>query len=104
MSEYKIVACDLDGTLLNSNLEVSSENLNGINDLKKMGVDFVPSSGRTICEIDLKIINNPNIRYIIYSNGAGIYDKVNDKKELLCMTRTELLTAYNIIKKYPCYI
>ena len=44
--DIKLVAIDLDGTLLDSHKEVSKKNLDIINELRKKGVYIVISTGR----------------------------------------------------------
>ena len=73
--KYKIVASDLDGTLLNKEQTVSEENLCAISKMNSLGIEFVPTTGRGMNEIDLSLINSPDIRYIITSNGAVVFDK-----------------------------
>ena len=73
--KYKIVASDLDGTLLNKEQTVSEENLCAISQMKRLGVEFVPTTGRGMNEVDSSLINSPDIRYIITSNGAVVFDK-----------------------------
>ena len=80
--KYKIVASDLDGTLLNKDQTVSEENLCAISEMNRLGVEFVPTTGRGMNEIDRSLINSPDIRYIITSNGAVLFDK-NIGKPLL---------------------
>lgn len=72
--KYKMIACDLDGTLLGSGGRLSSENIMAISVLNKMGVHFVPCTGRTLSAVK-EFYSNPDIRYVIYSTGAGILDK-----------------------------
>ena len=72
---YKIVASDLDGTLLNKEQTVSEENLYAISEMNRLGVEFVPATGRGMNEVNLSLINSPDIRYIITSNGAVVFDK-----------------------------
>ena len=72
---YKIVASDLDGTLLNKEQTVSEENFQAISEIKRLGVEFVPTTGRSMNEVNPSLINSPDIRYIITSNGAVVYDK-----------------------------
>ena len=55
MINYKIIASDLDGTLLDSNGQISAENISAIRDIAKRGVFFVPASGRTYSEIPQKL-------------------------------------------------
>lgn len=83
--DYKIVASDLDGTLLDSNGNISVENFEAIKQIADKGVYFVPASGRTLKEMPKQLVENENIRYIIYSNGAVVYDKITDEKITLCM-------------------
>jgi Cof subfamily protein (haloacid dehalogenase superfamily) len=42
----KMVVCDMDGTLLNSNLEISQENLHAIEKLRNLGIRFCIATGR----------------------------------------------------------
>ena len=78
MSDYKLVASDLDGTLLLLDGTISEENQRAIKELTDMGVYFVPSSGRTFWELPANIREHPLVRYIIYADGAGVYDKQTD--------------------------
>ena len=77
--KYKVICSDLDGTLLNSSSELSEENSEAIEKITEKGYLFVPTTGRTLAEIPPAVRNHKSIRYIIYSNGAGIYDKLCDK-------------------------
>ena len=76
---YKIVASDLDGTLLNKEQIVSEENLQAISEMSRLGVEFVPTTGRSMNEVNPSLINCPDIRYIITSNGAVVFDKKTGK-------------------------
>lgn len=79
--KYKLLACDLDGTLLDDNSNVSAENLNAIDEMVKLGVEFAICTGRTYDEIPKALLDNKSIRYIIYSDGSVILDK-NKKKNI----------------------
>lgn len=82
MTNYKLIASDLDGTLLKNDMTVSAENEAAIKKFTDMGIIFAATSGRTFYEIPECVRSNPNIRYITYSNGTVIYDKLL-KKEIL---------------------
>ena len=43
---YRLIACDLDETLFQSDRTISQENLEAIRALDKAGVKFVPATGR----------------------------------------------------------
>ncbi len=77
--KYKIVASDLDGTLLTSDQKVSAENLQAIAQMKRMGVEFVPTTGRALNEIAPELMQSPDVRYIITSDGAAVWDKKSEK-------------------------
>ena len=80
MYKYKLIASDLDGTLLNEQSRISRENLDAITALTEKGVYFVPSTGRTYTEIPEQITEHPSIRYFIYSNGSVIYDYLHPER------------------------
>jgi len=75
MIKYKIIAADLDGTLLNSKSQLSPENIRAINALIEKGVSFVPCTGRTYSEIPKEMTDIHGIRYFIHSNGASVLDR-----------------------------
>lgn len=77
--KYKLLACDLDGTLLDDNSNVSADNLSAINELARLGTEFALCTGRTFYEIPKVLRNCDNIRYIIYSDGSVIFDKKLNK-------------------------
>ena len=77
--KYKLVAIDLDGTLLDSHGEVSEENKQAIKKLKDQGAEIVITSGRmssSIKEIAEEIGAN---KYFISGNGSMIYDIEQNK-------------------------
>lgn len=77
--KYKLVAIDLDGTLLDSHSEVSEENKQAIKKLKDKGAEIVITSGRmssSIKEITEEIGAN---KFFISGNGSMIYDIEQNK-------------------------
>jgi Cof subfamily protein (haloacid dehalogenase superfamily) len=83
---YKIIASDLDGTLLNSEARVSRENLSAISEISKRGAHFVPSTGRSFSEIPEELKSCPDIRYYIYSNGTVVFDKLTGERIARCIS------------------
>ena len=101
MSNYKIVASDLDGTLLRRDKTLSDENKIAIENLTKSGVHFVPASGRTLDEIAPEVIDDPNVRYIIYSDGAAVYDKKLDQPIVQnCIPKDKIKELLDIFGDY----
>lgn len=104
MAKYKIIASDLDGTLFNSKVEVGQRNAAAIKALKEKGIFFVPSSGRTLCEIPKELTDNPDIRFIAYSNGSSIYDKETGETLLCCIDRQTAKAAFDILEQCEIHL
>lgn len=104
MKNYKIIASDLDGTLLNDDGEISKENIDAITTFYNKGIAFVPCTGRTYSEIPEKIVNIPGIRYIIHSNGAVVYDRENETRILHCIDRNTAKTVWDIFDSFETHI
>ena len=81
---YRIVASDLDGTFLTTTQMVSRENMLAVEKMAELGVQFVPTTGRTLGEIPEELTSSPAVRYIITSDGAAVWDK---KAQEMIITR-----------------
>ncbi|MBR4935224.1 MAG: HAD family phosphatase, partial [Anaerotignum sp.] len=79
MKQIKLVASDLDGTLLNRNKEITPRLFGALKNLDELGVYFVPSTGRPFGTVPKAIKELPFLKYVITSNGATIYDAVEQK-------------------------
>ncbi|MDE6111277.1 MAG: HAD-IIB family hydrolase, partial [Eubacterium sp.] len=73
--DIRLIAVDMDGTLLNDYSEVGEENLKAIRRLSEKGILVVPVTGRTYNEIPAEVRNEESIKYFVYSNGSGIYER-----------------------------
>ena len=76
---YKLVAVDLDGTLLNSYGDVTEYTKKVINNVQNKGVEIMIASGRPIDSIKTIAEEINSTKYFIAGNGAIIYDIQNDK-------------------------
>ena len=76
---YKLIAVDLDGTLLNSYGQISQRNKQAIQSAIQKGLEVVLTSGRSIMSVKnlAEEINANN--YIICGNGAMVYDLKNQE-------------------------
>ncbi|MBQ8338388.1 MAG: Cof-type HAD-IIB family hydrolase [Oscillospiraceae bacterium] len=104
MPNYKIIASDLDGTLLRDDKTISQENLDAIKKFTEMGGIFVPTTGRAIGEVPDFLLNNPDIRYIICSDGTGIYDKQTGRCEFDAIPHDLLMRAVDTFLSYDTHI
>ena len=76
---YKLLAIDLDGTLLNSYGEVSLKTKQALKKAKQQGIEVVLSSGRTIDSVKNLATELEVDNYLISGNGAVVYDIQKDQ-------------------------
>lgn len=102
--EYRMVASDLDGTLLDESQVMSMENTQAIAELTRRGIHFVPSTGRCLGEMPKDVMDCPWINYYITSDGAAIYDKSKGRVTISRYIPAEVTDqVLDIIKDYDCY-
>ena len=70
----KLVAVDMDGTLLNEQKKITPRTQRAVRDAIAHGLDVVFCTGRPLCECDEAIAALPEVRYLVSSNGARIWD------------------------------
>lgn len=99
--EYRLIASDLDGTLLNKNGQVGPENWAAIEELYKRGIFFVPATGRAFEAMPTELIESPLIRYYITSNGAMAYDKETGTSYDLALSRSLADKVLDKLYSYP---
>ncbi len=75
---YKLIAIDLDGTLLDTYGEISEKTKNILKEAKLKGLETVIVSGRTIDSIKNFSKEIASDKYIIAGNGSVIYDIQKD--------------------------
>lgn len=106
--DIRLIATDLDGTLLNSRKELTPRTLRAIKRAAEAGIEFVPATGRFYrgCPEELRKLHF--IRYAVVINGACVYDVKNDS----FIHRTDIPAAdavriFDIVKNFPaeyeCY-
>lgn len=98
---YKLICIDMDGTLLNSNHEVSEENKSAIKKATEAGVKIAITTGRIFCSARYysKIlgVSTP----VIASNGA--YIREQDSEDIIfsnTIPSSLLVKVYEIVEKY----
>ena len=79
MPEIRLIALDLDGTLLNSEKQLSQVNRAALERAADMGIHIVPTTGRFYGGMPYVIRALPFIRYVITINGAQCADLCEDK-------------------------
>ncbi|WP_027119729.1 Cof-type HAD-IIB family hydrolase [[Mycoplasma] testudinis] len=91
ISNIKYAYFDMDGTLLNDDLEISQENVAAINILQKSGVKIGIATGRSHFSIE-EAINKLKIDLpIINNDGAEIYDAHTQKSIVISEINSKAL-------------
>ncbi|MGN8801423.1 HAD family hydrolase [Candidatus Merdisoma sp. HCP28S3_D10] len=85
----RLIAFDLDGTLLKEDKTVSGRTMAALQNAADRGIYLVPSTGRVYDGMPDVVKNMPFVRYAITVNGAQIYDV----KEKRILHRAELTRA-----------
>ena len=96
----KLIASDMDGTLLNHNHKIPKENVKLINFAKNQGIEFVVATGRAYYEA-LPALNEENISCDVISfNGGIVYDKNGNIISITPMVTKDLYYTIEILKSF----
>lgn len=101
---YKLVAIDLDGTLLNSYGEISENTRDAIKRSVEKGVEIVLASGRPISSVEDLANELQANHYIISGNGATVYDM--QKQETIYdrfLSKEQILNIVKICEENSIY-
>lgn len=77
MNKIKMIAFDLDGTLLTTDKKLTKYTADILKKAIDMGIEVVPATGRPLMGVPEMFFEFPGIRYIISSNGARIVSTEN---------------------------
>ena len=69
----RLVALDLDGTLLNREGHVTPRTRAALQAAVDKGVYIVPATGRPLASLPPEVAQLPGIRYVITCNGAAVW-------------------------------
>lgn len=79
--KIKLIASDLDGTLLTDKKEITPFTREILQKAAEQGIWFVPATGRAFSSIPGEVLTLPKTEYLITSNGAAIYS-ISKKKRI----------------------
>lgn len=87
----KLIATDLDGTLMSpDHVTITPRTKQALLNAHNKGVKIAIATGRTLCVIEDVIKQIPFIDYVIYSNGASVYDIKTNKNIYINHIPTEI--------------
>ncbi|MGZ9453992.1 Cof-type HAD-IIB family hydrolase [Mycoplasma sp. AC157] len=105
MIKKMICYSDVDGTIYGRDFKVSSETKDDILKFIKNGGEFVISTGNPAFERHQNLADELSIRYLITSNGAGIFDNKEKKYIYLNPFPIEIQEKiFNLAKKYNAQV
>ena len=76
----KLMAFDLDGTLLRSDGTVSAYTCEILTQAAALGIHVVIASGRPLCALPCQVTALPCIKYAITSNGSSIFQLTGQRR------------------------
>ena len=100
MTDIKLIAIDLDGTLLDSNRELSEENYQAIQDAKAAGIQVVLCTGRPLRSMNYLLdeigLKGENDLAITYNGGLIQKTKTGEVVHELTLDRKDSLSVYEM--------
>ena len=109
MRDIKLIALDLDGTLLDSEKRLTEENARELEKAAQAGIEIVPSTGRFYKGMPEVIRNLPFVHYVITINGAQVWDVRNQRTicgaEIPWERATDVMSYFDTQPViYDCYM
>ena len=103
--DLRLIAFDLDGTLLRSDKSISPRTLQALHAAQEKGVLLVPATGRLYRSLPEALLDEQLSRYFILVNGAQVYDAQEDKTLLteelppeLALPMLQFLKTRNVVR------
>lgn len=93
MSKVKMIAFDLDGTLLTTDKKITEYTREVLDQAIQKGIEVVPSTGRPLKGVPQEFSHYKGIHYIVTSNGARVVETEHQK------TLRSSLLSYESAKK-----
>lgn len=105
----KLIALDLDGTLLTTEKELTAENEAALRRAAGAGIEIIPATGRFYGAIPENVRSLPYLHYAITVNGAQIYDIREDRplfrSEIPWRRAVEIMEYLDTLPViYDCYM
>ena len=99
-NKIKLLALDLDGTVLRSNNTLSDKVKSAIESANYSGITIAAASGRPFSSMPKEILDMPEFEYYIASNGAAIYDKNGKKLRSVTLKEKDVIKILKLTEDY----
>ncbi len=101
MKPIRLIALDLDGTLLDSEKNLPARNREALARCAEMGIYIVPATGRAADGVTDQVRSVPGVRYAITTNGGAIVDlSTGETLERRAMDNEKALRLLRIADSY----
>ena len=88
--EIKLIATDLDGTFVDDNKQLLEENVKAFAECAELGIEIVPTTGRTKVGLPDEIKQLPGVHYAITNNGGVVVNLMTGEVIHQCLMEPEL--------------
>lgn len=102
--KIKLIASDLDGTLLTDKKELTEVTRKTLDTAIKQGIYFVPATGRCFQAVPEAVRNYPGVEYVITSNGGAIYSVSQKKRVYQCLLKERSVEAILALDIPECVV
>ena len=98
----RLMALDLDGTLLNEKMHVSEKTRQVMEICAQQGIEIVPATGRALPAVPEEVLDLPGVHYGIFTNGAAIRDfRKNDWVSENCLSWEDTIRVIEVLRQHP---
>lgn len=100
----KLVASDLDGTIMDSKHSIPDDNLKAIENIRKANIPFAICTGKTY-SMSKDICKHLNANYGIFGNGNQIINlSTGEEIARNILNQNEINSCFSVIKKYNLHV
>lgn len=96
----KLIAADMDGTLIGSNGEISQENIKAIKEAKEKGIKFAIATGRALCDVEIMLEKYELKCDTLIMNGAQYLDENRNEISSTYIDKNKVKEILRVMKKY----
>lgn len=104
MTRPKLVAFDLDDTLIGSDGKIAPANFCALEQLSAAGVTAAAVTGRTFYEMPAELRFNPLVPYAVYGDGAAAVNAAGETLFSSCYSREKALAVLHLLRQYDTMI
>ena len=99
-NKIKLLALDLDGTVLRSNNTLSGKVKSAIESAYNSGITVAAASGRPFSSMPKEILYMPEFEYYIASNGAAVYDSNGKRVRSITLKEKDVIKILKLTDDY----